>query len=409
VKRNIIPLICLLIFCCLNGGCVPTQNFDSLLNATVKPHRFSVATWEYTTIANEINQYIFASNDEEINDDINTVIEYFSSFERIKTLESEIRDNNTGNRKSNPVALEAELNTLREQRIAMQDSVERILERQIKATLIQQGILNPVDPYLNLKISFPPVNFELAKPPLLLVVSPRHRIESMREILLQPNLSTKEKESIEAEVDELDVSSLVVELGGIAMYPALVTNEANLRSTINTAIEEWLHQYLAFTPLGFLYLLDTIGVSRNYEIATMNETAVGIMTKEISAIVYEKYYSQYGNDHNESEETDSEFDFNYEMREIRRAVDEYLAKGQVEKAEEFMEEKRQYLASKGYYIRKLNQAYFAFHGTYANKPTSISPIGIELRELRSQSISVKDFLDKVATLTSRQDLLDSIK
>ena len=74
-----------------------------------------------------------------------------------------------------------------------------------------------------------------------------------------------------------------------------------------------------------------------------------------------------------------------------------------------MEQKRQYLASMGHYIRKLNQAYFAFYGTYADRPTSISPIGLELKELRSQSASLKDFLNKVAMMTSRQDLRGSIK
>ena len=43
-----------------------------------------------------------------------------------------------------------------------------------------------------------------------------------------------------------------------------------------------------------------------------------------------------------------------------------------------MEEKRQFLAANGYYIRKLNQAYFAFHGSYADTAGSIDPIGPKL-------------------------------
>jgi len=134
-----------------------------------------------------------------------------------------------------------------------------------------------------------------------------------------------------------------------------------------------------------------------------------MVSKEIGAMVYEKYYSQYEGGDNQSQEAETEFDFNREMREIRRAVDTYLAQGEIEQAEEFMEEKRRFLASKGYYIRKLNQAYFAFHGTYADRPTSISPIGQELKQLRSQSASLKDFLDAVAGMASRQDLINSIE
>ena len=74
-----------------------------------------------------------------------------------------------------------------------------------------------------------------------------------------------------------------------------------------------------------------------------------------------------------------------------------------------MEQKRQYLASKGYYIRKLNQAYFAFHGTYADRPAFISPIGLDLQELRERSDSVKDFLETAAAMTGRQDLKASIE
>jgi hypothetical protein len=202
----------------------------------------------------------------------------------------------------------------------------------------------------------------------------------------------------------------VVEIGGFgATYPSFVANDASLRFTIDTATEEWLHQYLAFKPLGFLYLLDLTGVSRNYEIATMNETLASMVSKEIGSIVYEKYYSWYEDGYNQNQGTGAEFDFNQEMREIRRAVDRYLVRGEIEQAEEFMEQKRRYLASMGYYIRKLNQAYFAFHGTYADSPTSISPIGVELKEIRSQSASLKDFLDTVAAMTSHQNLRDSLK
>ncbi|MEE9176223.1 MAG: hypothetical protein V3U19_08640, partial [Thermodesulfobacteriota bacterium] len=83
--------------------------------------------------------------------------------------------------------------------------------------------------------------------------------------------------------------------------------------------------------------------------------------------------------------------------------------GKVEEAEGFMEQRRQFLASKGRYIRKLNQAYFAFYGTYADSPTSIDPIGEELKELRSRSASLKDFLDRVAAMTSRQNLIESLE
>ncbi|MFC1933235.1 hypothetical protein ACFLXU_06405 [Chloroflexota bacterium] len=395
----------LLLVCLLSGSCTSSQDFDAHLNSIVKQYRFSIARWESRAIPLEVNQRIFGRQ-ENIDYKVRVVTEYFSSTERMKALESEIEAVNAGNGNHDLASLEDELDRLQERKMALEDAVEGTIEKQIKDTLTQQGIFNPI---IEREVNFPPVSFKLEKLPYLLVISPRDRIESMREITLKSGLTLEEIEDIEDRVDELGVSTLVVELGGVATYPSLVDNEAGLRFTIDTITEEWLHQYLAFKPLGFLYLLDVSGLSRNYEVATMNETLASMASKEIGSIVYERYYPEYENGANQSQAPESEFDFNQEMREIRKTVDTYLARGEIEQAEEFMEQKRQYLASKGRYIRKLNQAYFAFHGTYADRPTSVSPIGLDLKKLRGQSASLKNFLNTVAAMTSRQELRDSIK
>jgi len=401
-----IVFISLLLVLLLSGGCAPGRGFDAQLNSIVQPYLFSIARWESRAIPHEVNQLLF-SRPEKIDDEVQLVTEYFSATERIKTLHSEIEAAKAGNGERDLASLEAELNDLKERKIDLADTVERIIEKQIRDTLTEQGIYNPI---IEVRVGFPPMNFKLERPPYLLVISPREKIESMREITLEPSLVLEEMEDIEVRVDELGVSSLVVALGGLgATYPTFVTNDASLKSTIEAATEEWLHQYLVFKPLGFLYLLDLTGLSRNYEIATMNETLASMASKEIGSIVYEKYYSGYESGAKQNQASEPDFDFNREMREIRKTVDIYLAQGEIEQAEEFMEEKRQYLASMGYYIRKLNQAYFAFHGTYADRPAFISPIGLELKELRNQSASLKDFLNTVAQMSSRQDLRDSIK
>jgi predicted nucleic acid-binding Zn-ribbon protein len=409
LKVRLIVGMSLLLVCWFGVGCAPARDFDNRLEAIVEPYRFSIVKWEAEVIFDEADQWILTGN-EKIGDEAPLVIQYFSLIERIEILKSEIEAINSGRGQGDMTSLEAELSRLQEQKAALQETVERIIERQVRETLAQQGIFNPIDEYIRLEVSFPPLNFKLDTPPYLLVISPRDKIESMREITLLPSLSLEEIEDIEARVDKLGVSSLVIELGGFgAIYPSLVANDASLRTTIDTATEEWLHQYLVFKPLGFLYLLDLTGVYRDYEIATMNETLASMVSKEIGSIIYQKYYSCYENDYIQGQGTGSGFDFNQEMREIRREVDIYLALGEIERTEEFMEQQRQYLASMGYYIRKLNQAYFAFYGTYADSPTSVSPIGVELKELREQSASLKDFLDTVAAMTSRQNLRDSLK
>jgi len=386
-------------------GCTLNHDFNKDLKVITEPYRFSIAKWEINAFGEGIRQ-TFCDRQKTTDDKISKVVEYFSAVEQIKRLESETGSVKAGKRQGDLASLEAELNGLQQQNSEVADTVEKILETQIKEALSQQGIFNPIT---GSKAVFPPVNFEMGKLPRLLVVSPRDRIESLREVALLPDMDLEAMESIEAEVDKLGVSSLVVRLGGMATYPSLVTDRGDLRFTLDAATEEWLHQYLVFKPLGFRYLLDLIGVRRDYEIATMNETVASMASEEISAIVYENNYAQKEADNAKPETTESGFDFNQEMREIRRAVDEYLAQGSIEQAEEFMEQKRQFLATRGYHIRKLNQAYFAFHGTYADSPTSISPIGVEMNKLRDQSASLKDFLETVASMTSRQDLAESVR
>lgn len=387
-------------------GCGTTRSFDENLNSIVKPYSFSILTWESRVIPGEIIQWAHGWL-ENIDDEAVIVTEYFSTVEQLKTLEREIQWVNSGTRQGDPALLENELTMLKERKLGLENTVERIIEKQIKETLAEEEIFNPIT---SLKINFPPLNFKLERPPHLLVISPRDSIESIREIILKQDISIDEMEAIEDEADRLGVSSLVVGLGGLgSTYPSFVTNEASLRFTIDAATEEWLHQYLFFKPLGILYTLDLTGLSPNYEIATINETVASMTSKEIGAIVYQKYYPQHGNSNNQGQAEESGFDFNREMREIRMTVDEYLARGEIGLAEEFMEEKRQYLASMGYHIRKLNQAYFAFHGAYADSPTSISPIGPEVKKLREQSSSIKDFLDKASLITSRQNLIESLE
>jgi len=286
-----------------------------------------------------------------------------------------------------------------DERARLRKEVEQILSRQIKEVLAEEGIFNPWQRYLHLRLLFPPLSFKLEDPPNLLVVSPREEIKILRRVTLAPHLSVTEKEELEAKVDALNVSSLVVELGGLgATYPTLVGNR-DLRSTIETVVEEWLHQYLTLRPLGFLYLLEATGLRPDYEVATLDETVAGMVSQEIAQRVCQKYYPELA-----ERRVAKDSEFYQEMREIRRKVDEYLSQGRVAEAEQFMRQKRDFLAQKGYHIRKLNQAYFAFYGTYAYDPTSISPIGRDLKELRKRCRSLKEFLDKVAGMKSYDDL-----
>ena len=88
-------------------------------------------------------------------------------------------------------------------------------------------------------------------------------------------------------------------------------------------------------------------------------------------------------------------------------MDELLARREIELAEQFMEYRRGVFWENGYRIRKLNQAYFAFHGAYADSPVSSAgedPVGAAVRQLRAQSASLSEFVDAVSKVTSFEEL-----
>ena len=420
VKRAVTAgLLCALL---LSSGCTGKTELDARVQPLVKPYLFSIAGWEVKTLSGQTGSWLAASfanlpfhsraaeasfQATQGGGEVAEVSAYFADAGRIRTLQSQL--DAPGGISATRSGLEAELNSLEKEQNNRAAGVEKIIKRQIRDALAEAGIFNP---FASDKIGFPPVNFRLQEMPSLLVISPRDKIEPLREIVLQQDMTLEQREALEASVDKMDVSSLVLGVGGIATYPSLVDYSGGLAWTLETAAHEWAHQYLAFTPLGFRYILDETGISKNYDIATMNESLANIVGKEIGDAVYHKYYAPREPVPSQKDTAASQKwqdDFNSQMRETRKAVDAYLANGQIAEAEALMEQKRLELASQGYYIRKLNQAYFAFNGTYADGPAFVNPIGLELKQLRSKSASLKDFLNTVSRMTSRQDLAESVR
>ncbi len=407
IKHKAIAVILMLLIILLSGACQQVDDFNSKLNKIVNPYRFNIVEWEVRTLTNEFESALFGVKDYAIDDSLN-VVNYFKLLEDISQLEFQISYYRNTMDKEDLAAMQKQLEDLKLESEAGKKEVENILEMQIRDTL------NQLDLYwykeiVGLNISFPPINFSLEPPPHLLIVSPRDSISRMKEIILLQDLSLDEIEYIETEIDKLGYSSIVLELGGMATFPSFVNNNAGLEYTISTAIEEWFHQYFFFKPAGFLYAFILLGFYTDSDISSCNETVAGIVSDEIASIVYRKYYSAYYENITYENTQGNEFDFYEEMRNIRLAVDNYLANGEIELAEAFMEEKRLYILSQGYYIRRLNQAYFAFYGTYASSPSSVNPIGDMLWDLRKTSAGVTDFIKIAGTIRNIEDLKSLIK
>ena len=281
---------------------------------------------------------------------------------------------------------------------------ESVLEGQVSQALVDSGV-----PRLGNAI--PPLLFHTTDLPKALILSPRDNIQQDANISLLADLPldkiTQLEDQVEAATGE---SALVVDVGGIGIYPTMVMRSTNLPWIIDTIAHEWTHNYLVLRPLGLSYDLSP-------ELRTMNETTASIMGSEISALVIERYYPEF------TMQTDSPktlaslmlpaetFDYRAEMHTTRVRVDELLAQGKIEEAEQYMEERRILFVNNGYSIRKLNQAYFAFHGAYADQPGGAAgedPVGPAVRTLRAQSESLADFLRTIGNMNSYDDLLKAI-
>jgi hypothetical protein len=236
----------------------------------------------------------------------------------------------------------------------------------------------------------------------VLIVSPREEIRQLYNVPLEHGLSIPAREELENAVwDGLDRSALVVPIGGLGLYPSMIVETSSLPFLADVVAHEWAHHWLTLQPVGIRY-------AASPEMRTINETIASIAGAEVGALVVERFYPELAPPPAGAPPAPATlheppaFDFRAEMAETRRQVDAYLAEGEVEAAEAYMEERRALFVENGYAIRKLNQAYFAFYGAYADAPgaTGDDPVGPAVVALREKSGSLREFLRRVAPVTS---------
>ena len=334
---------------------------------------------------------------------------YFELGEQVRRIEGTLalsvaRSGIDAENNQEAAALEEELDGLRDQRDDLSGLVEEELENVVAGVLREQDLdrnWGPFDPL------FPPVSFRLERLPKLIVVSPRDRIANIDVHLLEPDLSVAKRVSLESEVGpEQNHSALVTGLGGLATFPSLVSDSQSLRLSLQTIVHEWLHHYFFFHPLGQSYF-DSANMT------TVNETAADIGGKELGDLAFIALGGEIPPPRDVGStqaSTDSDrFDFDTTMRETRLRTDELLEARMIDEAEAYMEERRQIFVENGYPIRVLNQAYFAFHGTYAENAASVSPIAGQLRQVRDDSETVGRFIQRVRGFGNYKSFLEYVE
>ena len=240
---------------------------------------------------------------------------------------------------------------------------------------------------------FPPVAFSVGEPPSVVVVSPRSEIRLAEAVLLDEGISLEAAQAVETAVERLNVSALVERTGGLSTYPTLVAPETDAFRALQTIAHEWTHTALFFAPLGRAY-------GSNAQARAINETAADIVGQEVA----ERIAESIGERPPRQGGGGVDRVLSDRLRRIRVNVERLLALGAVDEAEAYMEQERVALAAQGYAIRRLNQAFFAFHGNYAEGPAASTEIPDALRALRAQSASLGEFVERVGQVTTVAEL-----
>ena len=377
------------------------------LDLAVLPYQYSLLNWELSHFPDKWLRKageLLPWREGETPERRNTLAQDFFSLGReLNELEGRLRypDASSGaaHAQQNAGVLGAKIEEIRERRRKMRPAVEEAVEAEISAVLAAEGFASRIG------LIFPPVDTVFASSPGVLILSPRERIHRQRTILLAPGISIEGRERIEGQIfQEENLSALVENTGGVAVYPSVVSVAASMHHAVVTAAHEWLHHWFFFRPLG-----------QNFwdspEMTTLNETAATLGGREIGDRAFTAMTGKRVDRDPEpaaSREPDA-FDFDAAMRETRLRTDELLDQGKIEEAEAYMEERRQLMVANGHFVRKINQAFFAFHGSYADSPASISPINEQLEELRQLSETLEDFLKLVAGFGSHQEFLDYLE
>jgi len=379
---------------------------------------FDYPTWTWDAFWSKIDQstigapYVF---DRGSNKPI--VFEYLRTTDELSRtdfpIEKIFADPNTTDKEATTAHLRTQRDELAQRQASLAPFAESILQSQVTNVLADLGLTTGGQ-------AIPPLLYRSSPTPLALIVSPRDHVEQTTNISILPSLTLDQQIKLEDDVAKsLNVSTLIVPVGGIGVYPTMVMETTDLSWMLNTIAHEWTHNYLGFRPLGINY-------GTTPELRTMNETTASISGDEIGHLVLQKYYPELLASSSSQNLIRFEpsllpssgladtppFDFRAEMHTTRVHADELLAQGKIEEAENYMEQRRQLFLQNGYLIRKLNQAYFAFYGAYADVPGGAAgedPVGPAVRALRAQSKSLADFVNTIGWMTSFEQLQKAIQ
>ena len=374
-------------------------------------YRYSITAWEFQNLPDKWLHKLTSllpwnrKTDAEKLDDL---VRYFTLGRELATANAALNRSMSHRTADETARLHAEVDRIAAERMSIRNGAEETMESAISAVVQEIGLGWRAD------IVFPPVDIRLGSAPAVLLTSPRSRIERQHEALLEPGVTLAVRERLENQLMTQDdsTSAGTFQISGLATYPASVLDTIPLADAFRVAGHEWTHHYMAFRPLGRKMFTAP-------EMVALNETTADIIGRELGDRAREFLFG--GGEPpstpippppapaGDTAERQEHFDFAAEMRATRLRVDELLSEGKVDDAEEYMEERRLLFVRNGFPIRRLNQAYFAFHGTYAGSAASSSPIGGQLSRFRELTPDLRAFVVEMSQIGSYQQFLDELR
>lgn len=406
--------VCLLAVLLITNSGKPSLNFDEKVRFFTRQIEFDYVNWTLNTVLMKLSQtalgggrYLNQTQQSKIMNDFLLLIEEQRNI-RDQIIDI-YADPNQPTVEISALPLLARQKEIQKELQHISLFAENILQQQVSFVIKESGLIQLGQP-------LPSVQYHTTSLPYALIISPREVIQQDSNISLLPDLTLDQMVALEKQVETgLNVSALVVPVGGIGVYPTMVMESTNLSWLAEVISHEWIHNYLTLHPLGILY-------DANPEMRTINETTASIAGIELGEQLIAQYHPELvppeltENDQETprnslNENPEPVFDYRAAMHETRVTADSLLALGKIDEAEKYMEERRLLFIQNGYSIRRLNQAYFAFYGAYADTPGGAAgedPVGAAVRNLRAQSENLATFIRKISWVTSFEKLLQII-
>lgn len=246
--------------------------------STTRGYTFNYVQWEAEALLSKARQEFFGfhafipeSEREKL------VLDYLALQGQLWGLERQLESG--GLLEQDNAALHIQIEQIRHRLHERQPVVEHIIEGQVSAVLRDEG-------FALLGQVLPPVTMHFLEIPDVLVVSPRDEIRQAATVTLKP-MDFDRRVGLESQIAAAlpDLSVWITPVGGVGIWPAMVTETDQAVVAFEITAHEWLHHYLAFFPLGLAYF-------SHPDARIINETTAALFGNEIGNKVIQRFYAE---------------------------------------------------------------------------------------------------------------------